>query len=273
MASDPTQPTKLPAWAISILKWFVVLITGGAMYAGGEFVATKPVEPTPAEIEIDAEFYGEPGDLIALTCKTAGTRVKWRAVTDGLNLLDDLPDLIARKEARAIACAPGRYEFEVWSAISGEPTSIYRRVVVVGKPGPGPNPPTPVPPTPVPPTPIPPPEPTSELAKKLQACWAADPTNMVVKTSQRALIVGLYEAMVEHAKNEKVATTGDLLGDLKVQAAAMLLPTALTECRKIISAEVAAALGTNPATVLDATVRGKAVDVFQRIAKAMAEVK
>lgn len=247
------------------------------MYAGGEFAVTRPVEPTPAEIEIKAEFYGEPGDFIPLTCTTTGARVKWRAVTDGLKLFDDLPDLIAQKEALASACKPGRYEFEVWSAISNEPTAIYRRVVVVGSPGPNPPapvPPTPVPPVPVPPVPVPPaPEPTSELAKKLQACWAADPTNMVVKTSQRALIVGLYEAMVGHAKNEKVATTGDLLGDLKVQAAEMLLPTALIECRRIIGAEVAAALGTDPATVLDAPLRGKAVDVFGRIAKAMAEVK
>lgn len=271
------QPKKLPAWAIKILQWLVVLLMGAGAGGGGLYAVNRTPEPTPPEVSLAEEFYGEPGELIELTAQTTGARVRWRSLDVGLSLIDDLPDLIARKEVRAIACASGKYRVECWSAIGNEPTRIYRTVVIVGKPGPGPNPPTPVPPDPTPPTPVPPtpvpPAPTSELARKLQACWSADTTNLVVKTSQRALIIGLYEAMADHAKNEKITTTGELLGDLKTQAAAMLLPSALTECRKAISAEVAAALGTDPATVLDVAFRLKAVDVFNRVAKAMQEVK
>ena len=43
--------------------------------------------------------------------------------------------------------------------------------------------------------------------------------------------------------------------------------------RKIVSAEIAAALGTDPAAPLDAALRAKAVDVFTRVAAALGKVK
>jgi len=279
MSNDntPAPSRRLPAWAIAILKYLVTLLLGGASIVAAQYAAGRPDTPVPAEIELASEFYGEPGDLIELSAKTTGAKVRWRSIDKGLRLIDDLPDLAARKAALALSCTPGRYRVECWSAISGDPTAICQAMVVIGDP-PAPVPPTPVPPTPVPPTPVPPtpPAPTppqSELAKKLQACWSADPTPIVVKTSQKALIIGLYEAMVDHAKNEKVTTTGELLGDLKAQAAAMLLPGALIECRKIISAEVATSLGVEPELAIDAALRAKAVDVFGRVARAMGEVK
>ncbi len=283
MSSDITpQPVKQPAptWLQAIIRYVLIALFGLGSSVATYFATAKAPDPPPIppEISIAAEFYTDVGELVELPTTTTGTRVRWRSCDKGLQLIDGLPDLITRKSALAVACKPGVYRVECWTAINGEPSKIYRASVTVGQPTPPPNPPLPPDPGPLPPAPptppVPPtPGPTSELGKKLQVCWTADATALVVKNSQKSLIIGLYEAMADHAKNTAITTTGELLGDLKTQAAAMLLPSALTECRKIISAEIATALGTDPAAKLDPVLRPKAIDVFTRVAKAVQEVK
>lgn len=282
MSTDPTTPATpsrmLPAWAQLVLKYLLTALFGaGTLVAGQRATAPSPEPPAPVpDISIAEEFRGEVGQMIDLYAETPGTRVRWRACDGCLSIRDN-----GAKAALVVGCKPGKYRVECWTAVNNLPSALYRTTVTVGDPLPLPPapPPTPVPPappTPVPPNPVPP-EPTppqSELAKKLQACWTADvTTSIVVKNSQKSLIIGLYEAMADHAKSPKITNAAELLADLQSLGKTMLLPDALTDCRKIIGAEVAAVLGVMPEVALDDATRAKAVDVFTRIAKAMAEVK
>ncbi len=273
MSSDPSaappQPAKkLPAWVVTILKFLVTVLLGTGVGVGAKTLADRTPDPVPPEISLPAEFKGEVGQLIELKCETTGTIVRWRSCGTGLNLIDDLPDLITKKGAYVIACKPGSYRVECWSAIGNSPTWIYKTTVVIGEPGPAP--PVPVPPTPVPPTPIPP---SSELAKKLQAAYTTNPALPAVKLSQKNSLTGLYLAMVDHAKNPAITTTTMLLADLKAQSDATVPASGLIECRKVISEEVRGAVGSAMDAPLDPDIRGKAVDVFGRVAKALTEVK
>lgn len=267
-------------------KWLTLilsLLATNAASTTSTYYASRTAGPdSPVDVVLPKEFKGKPGVPIELKADTAGTKVRWRAVDAGVLLITDMPDLAASKKALAIACLPGRYRVECWSAVNNEPTAIYLTTVVVGEmPGPTPPdpplPPPPVPPNPVPPVPPPPPPPplppVNPLTVKLQAAYTADPGVASVKAGQRVMLIGLYEAMVDHAKQNSITTTGELLADLKAVAEKMIAKGALIECRKVIAAEIGAALGSNPDARLDPDLRPRAVDVFDRIAKSLSEVK
>lgn len=276
------EPEKKPFNFKPWLKWLMKVLAAfgliGGTASGGTFLYMKPVAPDVPFVElIVKDVKGKPHEFLKLSAETTGAKVRWRSITPGLTLMDYLPDLVANKEAIAVGCAPGIYYVECWSAISNAPTAIYTSKVTIGDPqpdpvppGPGPTPPTP--PNPNPPTPVPP-APTSELAKKLQKAYDADPAAINVKTIQKDNLRGLYLAMVDHAANKSIVNTSDLLADLKAASASMVPATALIEMRKVNAAEIAAALGNDTDTKLDPDYRPKAIDVFGRIAKSLGEVK
>lgn len=205
---------------------------------------------------------GKPGEFVTVTAVTEGKTVRWLVMDPGLQLF---PSELLRdsKTAVVIGQQAGRYRLAVYTAINGEPTPPIICTVILGGPGPIP---------PQPPGPTPPPAP-ADLVAKLQAAFTADAAPVAQKQAALTLLCGLYQAMVPHCDSKDLKTVGDLLTDLKAVAAKMIVPGALTTVRQVIATEIATALGTTPATVLDDANRAKAKDVFNRIANALGGVK
>lgn len=213
-------------------------------------------------ITVPEEVKGKVGQPIALTASKADGQVEWIVVDPGL-YLTPAEFLRDSKTTFATAPAPGTYRVIAITAKADIPSRPAWINVVVEGGEPGPTPPGPKPPVP----------PVNLLAKKLQDAFAADSGLPSVKAAQRDLLTGLYEAMATYTATTKDATVGDLRSKLQATAEAMIMPGALIEARKVIAAEVTAAVGTEPGAVLDEARRTRAVDVFTRIAKALKEVK
>jgi hypothetical protein len=262
----------------TVLPILVSLLLGAG---GGATLMSKSAAPAPPAIVLPATVKGTPHDPVTITAETAGKRVRWRCASKSIRLIET-DDLTTKKQVIVTACRVGKYTLECWTSVNDEPTPIYSTMLVVAEPDtppqPDPTPPAPPGPGPVPPTPPtppvpPPPAPPSPLTAKLQAAYDSDKGETKVKQSQRTLLIGLYQQMAEHAKDSKLTTAGELLSDLKTVADGMLVKTALIEARKVISAEIAAAIGTDQSARLDPSLRQKAVNVFANIAKSMSEVK
>lgn len=288
MKADALPKAEMPQWLKAILQMIVVAIGMGGS-AAGTYYATReagPDVPTPAPIVLPEKVVGDVRTVIDVTAVTESRMVRWRSLDEGLLVIDDLPDLIARKSIKVIACKAGSYRVECWGAISGDPTTIHSTVVVVGKkpspPGPAPKPPEPIPPEPAPPKPkpIPPtPTPVDPLIAKIQKAYDADLAPLLVKRSQVAMMTELYTAMVAHSKDQGIKTLDDLLSDYQIAAngkagvPGLLTPNVLMECRGIVAGEVLAALSGEMGVALDDAMRGKAVALWTRLAAAMQGVK
>jgi hypothetical protein len=251
-----------------------VASAGGAGGYVASRSATPPVEP-PEAIVVPAEVKGAPLSAIRINAVTDGVKVRWRAVDSGLLLIDGADS----KVQTVVACKPGKYRIECWSAIGGEPTAIYLVTVTVSGPDPEPIPPPPLPPVPppgpdppLPNPPRPPTPPVDPFQAKCQAACDADAAAAATKRGQLSLMIGLYQEMTKHSQDATITTTGDLLSDYRKVAASMLSPTVLIELRKLIAAEVAATFGTESAA-LDAAMRAKATALWDRLAKTLGEVR
>ncbi len=270
----PTVPPWLLPWLKTMLTWLMVASAGGA---GGYAVtrsATPPTDP-PEAIVVPGEVKGSPLSAIRITAVTDGAKVRWRAIDSGLLLIDGADS----KTQTVVACRPGKYRVECWSAVAGEPTAIYLVTVTVSGPDPEPIPPPPLPPVPppgpdppLPNPPHPPTPPVDPFQAKCQAAYDVDQASAATKRGQLSLMVGLYQEMGKHSQDATITTTGDLLSDYRKVAGSMLSPTVLIELRKLIAAEVAATFGTESAA-LDTAMRSKAVGLWDRLAKTLGEVK
>lgn len=254
------------AWGKSALLWALMTAVG----AGTTYAAMRsPAEPTPTPepLTIASEFTGNPMEPLTLSCEAAGM-VRWRVVDPGLVLMVDG----TTKKPVCIACKQATYRVECWTAVGGQPTDIYSTMVTIGNPSPPKPPPPPDPPKPDPPKP-PPPAPVDPLTAKFQAAYDAETNGGAAKKKAAlGLLIGLMEAMAEHAKKPGITNLADLLADYRTVASEMLLPDSLVGIRQLIAAEVAAAFGTDSVTLDDAT-RAKAVALWTRLAKALAGVK
>ncbi len=230
----------------------------------------QPANP----LKLPKEIKGLPGKFITIKAETMGKQVRWRAVDPGIEILDDLPSLKEGKEIRCIACKPGRYRVEAYTSINDEPTPIVVCTVVVVNAPPGPTPPNPNPPNPNPPVP-----PVDPLVAKLAAAFATDGGSTPVNRAQLIALAGLYEAAADHAARPGITTVGMLLEDIRKVAygdggqPGLIRPDVLVGVRKAISAEVVNVLGDEPSLQLDAPTRARAVDIFRRIAAALAKVQ
>lgn len=211
-----------------------------------------------AEIELPKEKTGQPGQFVALTALTEGKAVLWVPLDAGLTVF---PADLLRDSKTFVAIAPkaGRYRVLAITAIGDTPHVAETTLIIGDAPNPGPGP-----------DPIPPP--TPDLAKKFQAAYDAEKSP--AKRGQLVNLIGLYSAMIDHAKDRSIDTTAALLGDLKKVAAELIQPNILIDLRKAISAEILLVLGEpGAATALDDATRARAVAVFERITKSLGEVK
>jgi len=230
--------------------------------AAALFVADVP-------LTIPAEVRGQPGEFLVVKAETPGKDVRWVLLDQGPNLLP--PELLRDSKTAVVYCLkPGTYRLLAYTAKGDEPSEPRICRIIIGNqpspPGPDPKPPGPKPPVP---------PPVDPLLAKFRDAYAADKSDAAAKKQQVAALTGLYAAMAEHVQEDKtLATTGEVLADLQRTAKAMVLRAeVLVELRKMIAAEISAALGTNPATALDAALRGKASETFNKISKLLEQVK
>lgn len=272
------KPPAVPPWLLPVLKTLLTWLTVAAAGGAGGYVASRstvpPVDP-PEAIVVPREVKGGTLSAIRIDAVTDGVKVRWRAVDSGLLLIDGADS----KTQTVVACRPGKYRVECWSAVGNEPTSIYQVTVTVTGPDPEPIPPPPLPPVPppgpdppLPNPPHPPTPPVDPFQAKCQAAYDADAAAAATKRGQLSLMIGLYQEMTKHSQDATITTTGDLLSDYRKVAQSMLSPSVLIELRKLISAEVAATFGTE-SSALDATMRTKATALWDRLAKTLGEVK
>lgn len=210
-------------------------------------------------LTLPAEVKAKPGEFVVIRATTEGKIVRWVFLDSGISLL---PGELLKDNSTAVAFGlrPGAYRLLAYSAKGDDPTLPAVCKVIIESDTP-PSPPEPVPPT-------------DPLASKLQAAYTADKADPVSKGVALRSLIGLYQAMTDHTRTDtSLKTLGDVLGDLQRTAKTLIAAEALIEVRKVISAEIAAALGTSPVLTLDAVLRGKAVDTFSRVAKALEAVR
>ena len=241
------------------------------MTAAFVLLAACTIAQPASPLRLPNEIAGQPGKFITIKAETMGKHVRWRAVDPGMEILDDLPSLKEGKEIRCIACKPGWYRVEAYTSINDEPTAIVVCTVVVGNAPPGPTPPHPNPHPPVPPV--------DPLVAKLAAAFATDGGGAPVNRAQLIALAGLYEAAADHAVKPGITTVGMLLEDIRKVAygdggqPGLIRPEVLVGVRKTISAEVVNVLGDEPNSQLNGPTRTRAIDIFRRIAAALAKVQ
>lgn len=237
-----------------------LLLTGCALVGQvrDPVLPESPGQPAAAISIMQPDAIRAPGEYVTLTAKTEAKEVVWLLKDEGLQVLP--PGLL--KDSKTFCCIaprPGKYRILAIAAVADRPIWA-EALVVVASPDP-----------PVPPLPPPPPV-VDDLVKRLQAVYTADPSP--AKRGQLVNLIGLYAAMADHASDPSITTTKALLDDLRKVAGELILPNVLTELRKVISAEIAVALGEpSDAARLDAATRAKAIDTFRKISKSLEQVK
>lgn len=212
----------------------------------------RPKAPTWGEVKC------EPGVPLPLTVEGAKS-VRWILVDETLATLTTVPDSQA-----AVFNAPLPARIRVIAIADGEP---HLTMMVAGTPPPGPGP--------TPPTPPVPPKPVDELTKQLAAAYAADPGP--TRAADLRQLVALYMECEKAAHDARFRTAGSLFAAVSETAAELLPddPTTgrrLAGVRKLIAAELAKVLPTDPDAVLVEADRVTAAAAFARFARALQQV-
>lgn len=227
----------------------------------------QPAERPPSGIELAKEYTAAAGDFVMVVAKTEGEDVLWIPKDDGLK---PVPSDMLKDPKTYIAIAPkGRYRLLAVTTV-GKKSQYAETVLIFGggdvppQPPPGPNPP----PNPTPPA--------DDLGMRLQKAYDLDQGHPAVKRGQVLTLSGLFEAMRDVAKKQTVTTLHQLLETMiktRDDPPGIIPLTALTGVRKVISAELAIALGDDPGAAMTDALRVKADTTFLRISKALEGVK
>lgn len=153
----------------------------------------------------------------------------------------------------------GRYKFVAVGSLNDEHTVVQFSVVIDG-----PTPPPPVPPGPTPP------EPTDPLVRKIREALAKDPGTAAQKKEWSGALAGFYTAMAKHVGTLNDSTVGDLLSDYRNAIPAVLPADAIPGTRRVAGQEVAAIAGDDAERKIDAAMKAKLIELFTRLAAAMA---
>lgn len=171
------------------------------------------------------------------------------------------PEFIVKLKGKVFtATAPGRYEVRAWNAKGDKASKLSRCIVVVGDPGPTPPPG---------PGPAPPPVPSDPFVKALQAAYDVDPEPQ--KARYKTDMATVFRAAVSDVNDPQFKTAGQLQEFMRA-AMDRLIGNRLVPLRKVVFAEVLK-VWPSESTQLDTTIRDTTVATFQRIAKALDQVK
>jgi hypothetical protein len=207
--------------------------------------------PPPLKVN---DVHAVAGDWIVLRAETPGRVVRWKSLDRGLRIAPSELALRDPKATLATASRPGKFRVVCVTALGDVPSDIVEFLVVVDADGPEPAPPDPVDP----------------LLRKLREALQADAH---AKREHVAALAGFYAAMARHVAADQVATIGDLLSDYRNAIPAVLPEGAITGVRKICGDEVAAIAGDDPERRIDAALKTKLVDLFTRLASALAALQ
>lgn len=213
---------------------------------------TVTLQAPAADIAIDVKVAN---GVAVLTAKTDAKSVVWLP-TPGL--ADAIPaELLKDSKTRVVAGKPGSYRVVAIAALAADKAAWAEATFSFDGPEPQPVPP---------PTP-PAPPPVDTLAQRLRDAYAGDASPG--KRGQLINLKAIYGTMADHAaKDAGITTSRKLLDVLTEVKAGMLADGILVEMRRILSAEILAAIGTPSDAPLD---RQAAAALFTRLVRALPE--
>jgi hypothetical protein len=221
--------------------------------------AQSPAPPKVAEVLPSVptkpeEFTARVGQLKRLS--SADPKAKWElaAGTAGAELLSDGKGGCVFSAERA-----GRYTLVCY--LDGPCQWV---TIVVGDAAPNPSP------TPPKPEPTPKPE-VDSVAESIREAYARDTGKPYEKKQWAAALAGVWLAGVKHASNDRVATAGQLVTQIRGVVGNELKPEQLAETRKAIGADLAKLFG-NPDANLTPEMRTDAAKLFAKFAKTLEEI-
>lgn len=200
---------------------------------------------------------------IAIDAKVTGNVVVLAAKTDGKVVVWIIPESLTQpvpadafRDSKTCVCQgkPGTYRVTAISAVGDKPIFGDALFTLVGDGPPAPPPGPPIPPPPV-----------DDLPLRLKALYAAETSP--AKRGQLVNLVGIYQAMAEHAANDKsIVTSQELLDVLTKVKTGMLMDGVLLDLRRAITVEVAAVVGPPGPGAFD---RDRVAAMFKRIVKSL----
>jgi len=215
------------------------------------FLAISQVAGGP-DILLPDRVRAQVGAFVPITAQTRGEVVKFVALDPGLsvfpaNLLSD------KKTTVVVATKNGSYRILAYTSINNIPTDPAFTTVIIGD-GPAPDP-----------DPNPGPDKPDELKDNVRGIYGglqeADKENSVKQLGQ------VYQLDVVECDNPKYLNLGQLYAAVRSISFQNLKAGKIEPIRDVLANELDKVLGTDPNAALDANMRKKCKDQFNRVAK------
>jgi len=201
-------------------------------------------------VQLPPTLQAKPGRLVQIAAKSEQKIVKWF-------LIGEDADLIVMESTKAAifsATNPGSYRVLAWTAAGDTPSDAAVCVIRVGEP-----------PAPVPPTPADP------LLATLQGIYGGlqDPK----KDEYRRMLAAVYRQAAATANDPQLRTAGELYAVIRRAAVKVLPDEVLQPIRERLGEEIASVLPTDTDAALTDEVRKKAVNIYQRFANILENLR
>lgn len=216
------------------------------------------VAPALAQVKGPTEVDIPVGRLKEIPLVVEGDESEYKALGKDIDVLREYDPDPKKIKLRAIGYAQGTAYIVIASVKDGKLQPIHTITVNIG--GGGPIPPVP-------------PQPNDPLVAKLQAAFDKDAGSKDDKAKWKNALRGFYQAMTDHVRDKGVATIGDLLADYRAAIPALLPDGSVMELRKVCGLEVASLAGDDATKAINSELRQSFVTLFDRLAKALDQVK
>jgi len=232
----------------------------GLLVASAATAQQPEPAPVPSPLKLPATVTATLNVPVLVKAESTGKLHRWRG---DLGLVV-VPPGTKSNECWIVPTAKGRIKLVCMTVTDTDFVEAETFVVVDGAPAP--TPPGPVPPLP-PHPPTPPAPPADPLLAKLLASFLDDLLPAGLKKIQVKSLVAVYEAAAQLAADPTIQTTGDLLKRIKTVSDVTVAPGSLVTLRRLLSAELQASLGDDPAAKLTPEQRERAIQLFLRVAR------
>jgi hypothetical protein len=211
------------------------------------------------KVTFPPKFQTQPGSfLVVKPSSLDGKSVKYFSSSPGLNLFPS--DLLTDKTATVVvATLPGKYILYGFTALGDIPSDPATIEIIVGDPGPAPQPPVPNPPNP-----DPTPAPSDPLSGALDAIWGA--LEEPGKLQSKSKLADIYRQSAKVYRDTAFLTVGQAFIRSKEISKAGLPDSALSSLRARISEELRTVVPIDPSIVLTAELRTKIASQLDRMA-------
>jgi hypothetical protein len=198
------------------------------------------------------------GAFIPITAQTKGEIVRFVTLDPGLNVFPS--NLLSDKKTTVVvATQNGKYRILAYTSINNIPTEPAFTTVIVGDVNPTPPNPEPKPPTP------PDPSKPDQLADSLKGMFGGlqepDKADSVKKLAQ------VYQLAAIECDNPKHQNLGQLYSVIRSLSYQNIKADKINPIREVIADELDKIIGTDPNLPMDAALRKKCKEQFNRVAK------